>query len=239
MRLAKLQSSQILQLILFISMCYFAGCGTKETKNEVDLKDLNRRMLANIDQSVSNAVRMVEKKLLMGANANAADTNGVPAIVHASESTEDVRFGLAKLLIDHGADINAANRQGETALKHFCMRADTACLNLVLANNVNVTVVDSFGYTPLLLLTMQVSAYNKQMEEKGSDKHNELFWNTPLARIAAEDYNLPYIKEFLKRGADPHHKSKDGESAYSIAKEYDLNLIREAIEQHLQKDNKQ
>lgn len=227
---------------LICSMFLLFSCQKQKEKalTNVQIDSLSMEIVYLSTQNIDCAPRFISECIAKGANPNAVDTNGTPAIVHASlRVDEPLRLELTKLLIEHGVDINAANRQGETALKHFCMRSDTACLDFALANNVDVTVVDSFGYTPLLLLTMQVSAYNDYTGGKGSKKHRRLFYDTDLALIVSEDYNLPYIKEFLKRGADPHHKSKDGESAYSIAKEYDLNLIREAIEQHLQKDNKQ
>jgi len=227
---------------LICSMFFFSCHKVKEKEKALTSQQIDSLSMDVVYFSRRNldfSPDIISECIAKGANPNAVDTNGTPAIVYASQSTRDVRIDLVKVLIENGADINAANRQGETAIKYFCMYSDSACIDFALANNVDVTVVDSFGYTPLLLLTMQVSAYNDYTGEKGSKKHRRLFYDTDLALIVSEDYNLPYIKEFLKRGADPHHKSKDGESAYSIAREYDLNLIREAIEQHLQKDNKQ
>ena len=224
---------RVVHLAVCFAFLFVVNCQKEEP---VDLEQLNKETLYHAASFGYHRDDYVKENLELGADPNARDTDGTPAIVYASQQTEfdSVRINMVKALVEYGADVNAANRLGETALKHFCMRGDTLCLDYMLSKGADVTVVDSFGLTPLLILTMSASAHNAYYRENGSEEHLKFFHDTELALIASEDLVLRYIKAFLERGADPLRENNDGKSALEIATEYDLKLIRQAIEEHLE-----
>ena len=143
---------RVVHLAVCFAFLFIVNCQKEEP---VDLEQLNKNMLYDAANSGFRRDDAVIETLEKGADPNVRDTDGTPAIVYASQQLNyrDERINMVKALVEYGADVNAANRLGETALKHFCMRGDTLCLDYMLSKGADVTVVDSFGLTPLLILT--------------------------------------------------------------------------------------
>ena len=62
--------------------------------------------------------------------------------------------GAARLILNHGANVNAVNTQGSTALHDACEMGATAAVQLLAAEfgaNLNMQTTDRFGFTPLHL----------------------------------------------------------------------------------------
>ena len=71
-------------------------------------------------------------------HVNAADVNGVTALLLAVETGGDVGFDMAALLIKRGADVNAKTLRKKTALKIACAAQDVKMVNLLLDYKVTV-----------------------------------------------------------------------------------------------------
>jgi len=228
----------IINALLLTSLLAGLGCHTKKEKalSSQQIDSLSQEIVYLVKQNHLAMVQFIEENIAKGANPNAIDTGGTPALIHASHAVQSVRLQLVNALVEHGADVNITDKQGQSALHSFCFYGDSACIDYFLSKNCDVTLADSSGYTPLLILTMSASAFNKQMGQIGSEKHSKLFWDYPSARVSSEDYVLPFIEKLLQRGADPLRETNDGESAYSIAKNYNLNMIQQAIEEHLRNE---
>src|SRR3954465_7862812 len=88
----------------------------------------------------------VERLLATGANANIIDPDGTPILMAAT------LFGDAhtlKLLLEHGADPNRADRSGATALMWAVPDIEKA--RLLLAHGANVNALSESQRTPLLV----------------------------------------------------------------------------------------
>lgn len=83
-----------------------------------------------------------------GADANARrdDSRQTPLMEAAEAGHEEV----VRRLLEHGAQINAANEYGETALTLAADGGHTAVVSALLEWGADVNVVDEFGDTPLL-----------------------------------------------------------------------------------------
>lgn len=74
--------------------------------------------------------------------------NGMTALMHAAES--GYGFGdmdLVKLLLEKGADIDAKDRLGRTALIHASMKGKTDIIELLIKSGADATIKDDFGNT--------------------------------------------------------------------------------------------
>ncbi len=89
-----------------------------------------------------------------GANVNAAARNAFRvAPVHAAAAVRDA--SVMKLLIDHGADVNARQQMGYTALHTAAQHGDDVMLELLLASGADSRATGDDGKTPADLAAAQ------------------------------------------------------------------------------------
>lgn len=97
----------------------------------------------------------------------------------------------AKFLLEHGANVNDVDSEGESAL-HFAIEAEGALtesmINLLIEHGANVNLADNFGNTPL---------------------HSAVYLG-----------NAEAIKVLLVHGADASIKNSNGQDPLEIAQEY-------------------
>lgn len=105
-----------------------------------------------LDSELMSAVRsgstiVVEVFLRQGANPNATDTTGMPAIISAAHSRN---AGHIRKLVEAGADVNTKDKDGKTALM-LCVEcfADDA-VDALLECGADPNIRDSKGYTALM-----------------------------------------------------------------------------------------
>uniref|UniRef100_A0A8C0FKL1 Ankyrin repeat domain-containing protein 26 n=1 Tax=Bubo bubo TaxID=30461 RepID=A0A8C0FKL1_BUBBB len=122
------------------------------------------------------------------------------------------------ILLEHGADPNLADADGNTALHLAVLSANTAIAGLLLEHNASIDAQNKEGYTPLLLA---VSEHHEEIVEfllkKGADVHaRDQCERTPLM-TAASGGELNLIKVLLRYGADVSHKDTNGWTAEDYA----------------------
>lgn len=94
--------------------------------------------------------RIVERLIAAGANVRRAAPDGRTPLMfvfcckNSAEMTE-ARSQTALLLLRHGVDINAADRQGRTALMYAAGNADIALLQILLCANADDAARDRNG----------------------------------------------------------------------------------------------
>ncbi|KAG6974994.1 hypothetical protein JG688_00002774 [Phytophthora aleatoria] len=126
----------------------------------------NRRLTTPLHMAVSKA-RLGMAKLLLEeghADVDATDFQGNTALLllaamstsdmdenvsDSEEEEESVQLEMAKLLIEYGADVNAANTATATPLHHAMRRYDFDLVDVLLANGADVNQRNRFGDTPL------------------------------------------------------------------------------------------
>lgn len=164
-----------------------------------------------------------------GADVNMKDNKGCPLIVkypnfypygHTPEFIMTFKY-----LIDNGADVNAADKEGLTAL-HTC---NLELAKILIAAGANVDRVDCHGCSPVyyaqdpelkkLLLKMgdsELEKYTKWPYEKDTlEKYAKEIINLEL-QTAARNSDITRAKEMIARGADVNDKNEDGNTALHI-----------------------
>lgn len=92
--------------------------------------------------------RGVKSNIMGGANVNAKDDDGVPALVLATDMSDP---SMVKFLLDQGAHVDEISaRTGETSLMRACASGDRSSAGVLLYYKANINAQDRHGETPLI-----------------------------------------------------------------------------------------
>ena len=133
-----------------------------------------------------------------------------------------------KLLLDHGAQIEARDEDRGTPLIFAAGHAQTEIVQLLLRRGANFQATDKYGNTALILaacecaLATMNSAYDvvKALLEKGADVNaRSKDGTTPLMNAAGGFGGVGIVKLLLDHGADLTAKDNKGQTALSFARQ--------------------
>jgi len=133
------------------------------------------------------------------ADANARDEQGDAPLLYAAAVGS---LEATKLLLDKGADVNAQNAFGTTAL--MIAAVDIAKVRLLVERGANVNLASKQGRTPLFIAAMsdQSAEIVRYLVAKGADlRARDAFGNTFLT-AAAVGNDLSTIRIALDAGVD-------------------------------------
>ena len=110
-------------------------------------------------------------------------------------------------LLQSGADVNATQADGATALHWAAYHGDASLASVLLAAGAEVAAANRNGSTPMWLATSRGdAAVIKALLDKGADANEEL----PLGRrplmLAARSGSVDAVLALLAKGADPNAK---------------------------------
>lgn len=209
----------------------------------------NIRVLAELGADVNLKNRNGETALLLaigfgkfdavnalldaGADPNMADGMGNTA-VHRAMRMNDKRMALKilPLLKQHGADVDARNKNGDTPLQMIASvpsRDDEPLVRWLLGAGAKPDVRDEFGDTPLHKIAGQQTSDRNQLApllaalvDAGApiDARNKQ-GETPLYQAVFQDCFVggePRLSQWLlEHGADPTVKANNGQSPLDLA----------------------
>ncbi|MBN2435868.1 MAG: ankyrin repeat domain-containing protein [Spirochaetes bacterium] len=114
-------------------------------------------------------------------------------------------------------NINAIDKNGQTALHHAIEKKNIEALNVILKRKANVDIADKSGNTPLHLAvkTQNYVAIDAILKKKANVNLANKSGNTPL-HLAVEMGSLNNVRKLLIYGADMHIKNNDGYAPYQI-----------------------
>lgn len=152
--------------------------------------------------------------LLRGADSNALDDSGEPAIVLAARSRcwNAVR-ALAEL---RGTRLGAANRDGSNALMYAALHGETELVRALVGRKAEV---NKTGWTPLHFAAANghVEAIRFLLEHHAYIDAESPNGTTPLM-MAARQAQPSSVRLLIKEGADPTPRNQSGLDAATYAK---------------------
>jgi ankyrin repeat protein len=130
----------------------------------------------------------------------------------------------ANVLIEAGADVNAKNKKGKTALMYAVQKlSNLEMVKLLIEKGANVNQSDNSGTTPLMVSISESEDYETLdlLIEKGADLNaKDKLGKTALMRSLKLEYNSDDVMEYLiKKGANIDTKDNQGNSLIFLALE--------------------
>jgi ankyrin repeat protein len=141
----------------------------------------------------------VERLLERGADANAADADGTPALM-AAALFGDAR--LVELLLSHGADPNRADRSGSTALMWAVPDLDK--VRVLLAKGANVNAKSETERTALLVAASYPRTVEllKALLAKGADLRAQDRAGATALSLAVRSSDVGVVRFLVDSGLD-------------------------------------
>lgn len=119
------------------------------------------------------------------------------------QAVRDGRLDVARARLDHGADPNARQGDGATALHHAAHRNDLDAVRLLIDAGATVGAANELGATPLWLAAMNGSApMVAYLLDAGADVDAPLTMGETPLMTAARSGDLETVKLLLAHGAD-------------------------------------
>jgi 26S proteasome non-ATPase regulatory subunit 10 len=125
---------------------------------------------------------------------------------------------IVKLLISHGADVNAKNASGTTALHFAVSKQNLPLARLLLEKKASARVVDKRKQLPIHRAAAVGSSplVNLLLDHQSPIDAQDVDGCTPLHHAIAEGHGDAALT-LLKRGADTGRKDNDGKLAIECA----------------------
>jgi ankyrin repeat protein len=173
--------------------------------------------------------RLARVSLLMFALAGTAQAADSPKLADAAEQRNRA---LIRELLATGADVNAAQVDGMTALHWAVYNNDAEMAGLLVRSRANVNATNRYGVPPLVLAGTNGNAtLVRLLLDAGANANVSLPGGETVLMTAARVGNLEAVKALLARGANPNAQERREQTALMwAAAEGHATVVRALIE---------
>eukprot|EP00094_Tigriopus_californicus_P009181 TCALIF_08851-PA protein Name:"Similar to Ankrd17 Ankyrin repeat domain-containing protein 17 (Mus musculus)" AED:0.38 eAED:0.38 QI:0/0.53/0.37/0.75/1/1/16/0/2553 len=154
-------------------------------------------------------------QVLIAMRANIEDRGMKGDCTPLMEAASAGHLDIVKLLINHGANVNAQSQSGNTPLMHACAGGHEAVVKALLDAGANVEDHNENGHTPLM---EAASAGHVKVARillsfgAGINTHSNEFKESALT-LACYKGHLEMVRFLLDAGADQEHKTDEMHTA--------------------------
>jgi ankyrin repeat protein len=141
-------------------------------------------------------------------------------LIEAAKNVD--RTGL-RTLLERGADVNAAEPDGATALHWASYRDDLESADLLIKAGAKVNAVNDLGATPLWTASLNGSvAMVRRLLQAGANPNLALLKGETPLMVASRSGNPDVVKELLAKGAAVNARAARGQNAlmWAVAQQH-------------------
>jgi len=149
-----------------------------------------------------------------------------------NRAAEIGRKDAIKVLIERGADVDARDSDGDTALMKAAVTGRDEIVVLLLANGADINARDPYGWTPLTILAgtdPKAKTVNLLLDHKADINATDNQGLTPLM-VASWVGNDEVIALLLARGTNVNARDNEGNTALIMASRDDAKGTKKTIE---------
>lgn len=186
----------------------------------VDLRDRDYQQRTPLFFAVDwGHTDMVSFLIRKGANVNARTSHGYSAL-HMATGTRN-SGPIMRLLIDHGADVNATADNRTTVLQSAVQDESSEAFQMLLDRGANPEALNFFGSTVITdaVLSRNEAIVTMLLQRRVSLSHFSSHKGYAPLHWAADKGGVTIVRALLAAGADPKLRSKDGKLPEDIARE--------------------
>ncbi|XP_022906707.1 ankyrin repeat domain-containing protein 17 isoform X2 [Onthophagus taurus] len=154
-------------------------------------------------------------QVLLAMHANVEDRGIKGECTPLMEAASAGHLDIVRLLVVHGADVNAQSTSGNTPLMYGCAGGHQDVVKFLLENGANVEDHNENGHTPLMEAASagHVGLAKILLEHgAGINTHSNEFKESALT-LACYKGHLDMVKFLLEAGADQEHKTDEMHTA--------------------------
>jgi ankyrin repeat protein len=139
---------------------------------------------------------------------------GVAAAASLPDAAEQGDKTAVRTLLQTGADVNASQVDGTTALHWAAYRDDAEMAAILVRAGAKVNVANRYGMPPLAQASKNGNAaIVKLLLDAGADANTTLKGGETALMLAARSGNVEAVKALLARGANPNARERLGQTA--------------------------
>jgi len=126
-------------------------------------------------------------------------------------------LGAVRLSLAHGANVNARDAKGATALMYAALYGDVEFVNLLLDKGADPNASNDLDINALMWAAGDLGKVRSLVAHGANINARSNYGYTALSVAAASPGNLPTVRLLLEKGADPRAVDKDGVGALWLA----------------------
>jgi len=176
------------------------------------LNELNMQLRdAILDSNLYEVNQLLEK----GANVNIRDTDGISALMHASD---EGLTDIVRNLLNKGANTNLQNNKGKTALMYASEQGYAYIIKLLLEKGANIDLQNNQLDTALMFASVtDHKDCVRTLLERGANIDLQNKHGSTALILASSIGNADIVKLLLDNDAHVYIQNEDGKTAYDIA----------------------
>ena len=176
---------------------------------DVNATDKNNytALISACEQRDVDAIHVLLKA---GSDTNNVDEDGWTCLMYAVDN--NCSNEVLQAIIDHGADVNASNKNNYTALMIAREQKHVDAIHVLLKAGFNTNIVDEDGWT-CLMYAVDNNCSNEVLQaiiDHGADVNATNKRNCTALMLACEKGDVDAIHVLLKAGSDTNIVNEDG-----------------------------